>query len=81
MRRVVTNQARAEAQARADRMRRLTGVQISVTEVLESPHVFIGSIDGLTQKCIELRERFGISSIMLDDIDALAPIVERLSGR
>jgi len=78
---VVTDHARAEAQARADRMRRLTGVEISVTEVLESPHVFIGSIDGLTQKCIELRERFGISSIMLDDIDTLAPIVERLSGR
>jgi hypothetical protein len=42
--------------------------------------VFIGSIDGLAAKFQELRERFGISSIMTGDLDTLAPVVERLAG-
>jgi probable F420-dependent oxidoreductase len=78
---VVTDDARAEAGERADRMRKLTGIEISATEVLESPHIFIGSVEGLTQKFVELRERFGISSIMTGEIDELAPVVERLAGR
>lgn len=78
---VVTNHARAEAQARADRLRQLTGIEISANEVLESPHVFIGSIEGLSQKFIELRERFGISSLMVGEIETLAPVVENLAGR
>ncbi|MGC9665590.1 TIGR03621 family F420-dependent LLM class oxidoreductase [Planosporangium sp. 12N6] len=78
---VVTNHARAEAQRRADELRRLTGVDLTVDEVLESPHVFIGSVDDLTRKIVELRDRFGISSVMVGDIDQLAPVVERLAGR
>jgi hypothetical protein len=30
---------------------------------------------------VELRERFGISSFTLNDIDELAPVVEALAGR
>ena len=76
---VVTNDARGEAARRADRIRRQSGVELTVDEVLESPHVFIGSIEGLAEKCRELRERFGITSIMLDDYDAAAAVIERLS--
>ena len=47
---------------------------------LASPHVFIGSVDGLAAKLVELRERLGISSFMTGDIDTLAPVVERLAG-
>jgi hypothetical protein len=78
---VITNNARAEAQDRADRLYRLTGIEITADEVLESPHIFIGSVEGLTQKVIELRERFGITSIMAGEIDEFAPIVERLAGQ
>ncbi len=35
----------------------------------------------LTRKFTELRERFGISSFLVDDLDALAPVVEELAGR
>ncbi len=77
---VVTDHARAEAAARADRMRRRTGVEISADELLESPHTFIGSIDGLARKFVDLREQFGISSFMTGGIDELAPVVERLAG-
>ncbi len=76
---LVTGNARSEAQRRADHLRRLTGVEITADEVLDSPHVFIGSVEGLTQKILELRERFGITSILLDNVDAAAPIVARLA--
>ena len=78
---VVTSDPRAEARRRADRIREQTGVELTVEEILDSPHVFIGSISDLTRKFVELRERFGISSFLIDDVDALAPVVEELAGR
>ena len=77
---VVTNQARLEAERVIDRIRERTGMELPVAEVLDSPHIFIGSVDGLTQKVLELRERFGISSVMTGGLDELAPVVERLAG-
>ena len=47
----------------------------------DPPYVFIGSIKDLTRKFADLRERFGISSFLIDDLDALAPVVENLAGR
>ena len=78
---VVTSDPRAEARRRADRIREQTGVELTVEEILDSPHVFIGSISDLTRKFVELRERFGISSFLIDDVDALAPVVEELAGQ
>ena len=49
-------------------------------EVLASPHLFIGSTDGLVEKFRDLRARLGISSFMVGEIDELAPVVERLAG-
>lgn len=78
---VVTNQVRAAAQERVDDLRRRSGgIELTVDEVLDSPHVFIGSLAGLTEKFQMLRERLGISSFMVTDIEALAPVVERLAG-
>ena len=78
---VVTGDPRAEARRRADRIREQTGVELTVEEILDSPHVFIGSIKDLARKFADLRERFGISSFLIDDLDALAPVVEELAGR
>jgi probable F420-dependent oxidoreductase len=78
---VVTDQARAEARAVIDRIRARTGMEMTEDEILESPHVFIGSIDGLVEKLRTLRERLGITSFMVGGIDELAPVVERLAGR
>jgi probable F420-dependent oxidoreductase len=77
---IVTDRARAEAAMVADRMRQRTGVELTVDEVLESPHIFIGSIDGFVEKFRMLRERLGVSSIHVGGIDELAPVVERLAG-
>ena len=77
----VTDDARAEAASRSSSTSRgRTGVELTVDEVLESPHLFIGSIDGLVEKFRMLRERLGISSFMVGDVDELAPVVERLAG-
>jgi len=78
---VLTGDARAEAGRRADRLRERTGVELTVEELLESPHVFIGSVKELTQKILDLRERLGLSSFLFDDMETFAPIVEQLAGR
>ncbi len=78
---IVTDHALREAKALAARASAESDGEVSGAELLESPHIFIGTIDSLVDKIVGLRERFGISSIMLDDVDALAPIVERLAGR
>ena len=77
---VVTDDARREGMALADRIRSRTGHEVPVDDLLESPHVFIGSIAGLTEKLIGLRERLGISNVMLGELGALDPVVERLAG-
>jgi hypothetical protein len=77
---LITDNARPEAERRADLLRQRSGYEISADEVLASPHIFIGSLPGLTEKFLELRERLGISCFMVDDIDALAPVVESLAG-
>ncbi len=76
----VTDHARAEARKVVDRFRQRTGIEVTEDDILDSPQVFIGSIDGLVAKFVALRERLGISSIMTGEIDELAPVVERLAG-
>ena len=78
---VITGNPRAEARRRAGRIGDQTGVELTVEEILDSPHVLIGSIKDLTRKFSDLRERFGISSFLIDDLDALAPVVEQLAGQ
>ena len=76
----LTHDPRAEAGRVIDHIRGRNGVELTVDEVLESPHVFVNSVDGFVEKFRVLRERFGISSFMVGDIDELAPVVERLTG-
>jgi probable F420-dependent oxidoreductase len=77
---VVTDDLRSEARKVIDRVRSRTGVEVTEDDVIASPNVFIGSIDRIVEKFRELRERLGISSFMVGEIDELAPVVERLAG-
>ena len=77
---MLTDHPRKEAADILDGIRARTGVEVDVDEYLASPQVFIGSVDGLVAKLTELRERLGISSFMVGDVDTLAPVVERLAG-
>jgi probable F420-dependent oxidoreductase len=76
----VTDDLHGEARRVVDRIKARTGVELSEQDVIDSPHVFIGSIDRLVEKFLQLREELGITSILLGDIDELAPVLERLSG-
>jgi probable F420-dependent oxidoreductase len=78
---LVTGHPQAEARRRADRIREQTGAELTVEQILDSPHVFVGTLKDLTRKFTDLRSRFGISSFLIDDLDALAPVVEELAGR
>lgn len=77
----VTDSARPAARAVADRVRGRYGIDLTEEEVIDSPHVFIGSVDGLVEKFQRLRETLGINHIMVgEDWEEFAPIVERLRG-
>ena len=78
---ILTDHARRDAAEVADGIRTRTGIEMDVDDLLASPHVFIGSAAGLAEKLLEVRERFGISSVMTGSVDELAPVVERLVGR
>jgi probable F420-dependent oxidoreductase len=56
---------------------------LSPEEFAEHPHALIGSVDSICDQLVERRERYGISYITFGAsvLDAVAPIVERLSGR
>jgi hypothetical protein len=63
-----------------DRIRERRGVELTEREDLDSPHIFIGSVDRFVEKFSELRERLGISSFLVGSLDELGPVVERLAG-
>ena len=76
----ITSEPLKEAQEVADRVSERSGVPISAEELLDSPHIFINTVDGFVEKFRRLRDELGISSIMVGEVDELAPVVERLAG-
>lgn len=78
---LITGDTTGAAGQRADTLRRLTGAEFSTAEILQMPHVYIGTVGDLVEKILSLRERLGISSFMLGDVRTAAPIVERLAGQ
>ncbi|HEX2755987.1 MAG TPA: LLM class flavin-dependent oxidoreductase, partial [Candidatus Limnocylindrales bacterium] len=76
----VTDDLHGEARKVIDRMKERTGVEMTEQEVIDSPHIFIGSIDRFVDKFSELRERLGINSFLVGSLDELGPVVERLAG-
>jgi hypothetical protein len=74
----VTDDLHGAAQQIVDSIRERTGVELGEQDVIDSPHLFVGSIDRLADKFVELRERLGISSIMVGELGPLDAVVERL---
>ena len=77
----ITDEPLAEARRRAEHLKKRSGHEISAEDILDSPHHYLGTLKGLTEKFLRLREELGISSFLIDDLDALAPLVEELAGR
>ena len=76
----VTDHAKREAGELVDQLQARSGVTVSAEELLESPHIFIGSVDAFVEKFRRLRDELGITSIMVGEVDELVPVVERLAG-
>jgi alkanesulfonate monooxygenase SsuD/methylene tetrahydromethanopterin reductase-like flavin-dependent oxidoreductase (luciferase family) len=51
-------------------------------EILRSPYELFGSVDDICAALVERRELYGISYVVIfeKDLDAFAPVVDRLSG-
>ena len=65
----------------ADRIRQRYGVDLSANDILDSPHVFIGSVESLVEKFQMLRERLRINHIFVgEEYRDFAPVIDRLSG-
>ncbi len=77
---VVTDDLHGEARKVIDLMRERTGIELTEQEVIDSPHIFIGSVDRFVEKFSELREQLGINSFLVGDLEDLGPVVERLAG-
>ena len=71
----------ADRQAAAERLAR--DFDLPAADLLTSPHLLLGSLDGMVDELHARRERYGISSITIleDLIEPFAPIVARLSGQ
>jgi probable F420-dependent oxidoreductase len=57
--------------------------QVSEDDILDSPHVAIGSVDQIVEQLEMARERWGFAYLEVSstDAEAVAPIMERLNGR
>lgn len=57
-------------------------MDLSPDEVLESPHVLLGTPDEMAETLRERRSRFGISyiSVTEDGLEPFAPVIARLAG-
>jgi probable F420-dependent oxidoreductase len=76
----VTSDIDGEARRVVDSLRARTGIELTEQEVIESPHLFIGSIERFLDKFRDLRDRLGISSIMVGEPGPLDRVVEQLAG-
>jgi probable F420-dependent oxidoreductase len=76
--RVIVTERRREAAEELARERK----QLSAEDLLESPHVLIGTVDQLVEGLQARRERWGISFYVIFEpfMEAFAPVVARLAG-
>ena len=76
----VTDRPLDEARQAGARLEERTGVAVDPEELLESPHIFIGTEEDFVAKFRRLRKELGISSIMVGTLGDLDRVVERLAG-
>jgi hypothetical protein len=69
-----------DPRAAAEELARASGV--TPEHVLASPYYLVGSIDGIVERLVTLREQYGVSyySVFPRDVEAFAPVVARLAG-
>ena len=76
----ITDDARGALREAADEIGARFGARPDEADLRDSPHIWIGSLDELTQKAQRLRAELGITSLMLGEVDELNALVEQLAG-
>ncbi len=76
----ITDDGHGALRAASDGLFARNGTRMSEEELRHSPHIWIGSLDGLVEKAVELRAELGITSFMTGEVDELSAVVERLAG-
>ena len=76
----ITDRPLAEAEEVAEGLEQRTGTRVSAEELLDSPHIFIGTVEDFVAKFRRLRSDLGITSIMVGGVGELDPVVELLAG-
>jgi probable F420-dependent oxidoreductase len=76
----ITDDPLREANEVAERLEQRSGIRVGAEELLDSPHIFINTVEGFVEKLRRHREALGISSIMVGQVDELVPVIERLAG-
>ena len=77
---MVTDDVATAAGEAADSLEQRLGVRLTEQQVMSSPHIYIGSVESLTEKVIGLRESLRISSFMVGELGPMDEVVQRLSG-
>jgi len=77
----LTDDLHGEARRVITSLRERTAIELTEREVIDSPHLLIGSVDRLVEKFEELRELLGITSLMVGEMGELDAVVERLASR
>ena len=77
---MLTNDLSGEVARVIAALRKQTGTELSEREVLDSPHLFIGSVGRLAEKFEQLRADLAINSFMLGQVGELEPVVAKLAG-
>ena len=77
---VLTDDLAGEVATVVSALEERTGTRLTEREVLDSPHLFIGSVGRLAEKFEQLRAELGITSFMLGALGGLDPVVTRLAG-
>lgn len=70
---VVTSDRRAAAEELAD-----NAIGLSVDDALVTPFLALGTHDQIAQHLLECRQRWGISYYTVRELEAFAPVIERL---
>ncbi len=76
----ITDTPLREAAEVSDRLLDRSGLRVAPDDLLESPHIFVNTIDGFVDKFRRLRDELGITSIMVGAVGELDGVVERLAG-
>ena len=76
----ITDEPLREAGEVSDRLFDRSGMRVSAEDLLDSPHIYVNTLDGFVAKFNRLRDELGVTSIMVGAVGEMDTVVERLAG-